>query len=126
MKLKISCRCSLVSFLVGLRTYRLPLYKKSLDCLVASCTMQCNVYDVMSGSVFVTQDCILSCHYFGRLGFVHWVGNFLPVDPRGLSFLRTVNASPLNAELNPICHLLALLAAHHILHVSRIRVNKFR
>jgi hypothetical protein len=26
-------------------------------------------------------------------------------------------------NLNPICHLLALLGAHHILHVSRIRVN---
>ena len=32
--------------------------------------------------------------------------------------------NPLNAELNPICHLLALLGAHHILHVSRIRVKK--
>jgi len=31
--------------------------------------------------------------------------------------------NPLNAELYPICHLLALLGAHHILHVSRIRVN---
>jgi len=31
--------------------------------------------------------------------------------------------NPLNAELNPICHVLALLGAHHILHVSRIRVN---
>ena len=29
----------------------------------------------------------------------------------------------LNAQLNPICHLLALFGAHHILHVSRIRVN---
>jgi len=29
----------------------------------------------------------------------------------------------LNAKLNPICHLLALLGAHHILHVSRIRVK---
>ena len=29
----------------------------------------------------------------------------------------------LNTELNPICHLLALLEAHHILHISRIRVN---
>jgi hypothetical protein len=29
----------------------------------------------------------------------------------------------LNAELNPICHLLALLGAHPILHVSRIRVS---
>jgi hypothetical protein len=28
----------------------------------------------------------------------------------------------LNTKLNPICHLLALLA-HHILHVGRIRVN---
>jgi hypothetical protein len=31
--------------------------------------------------------------------------------------------NPSNAELNPICHLLALLGAHHILHVSRIRVK---
>jgi hypothetical protein len=31
--------------------------------------------------------------------------------------------NPLNAELNPICHLLTLLGAHHILHFSRIRVN---
>jgi hypothetical protein len=31
--------------------------------------------------------------------------------------------NPLNAELNPICHLLALLGAHHILHVSRIRIK---
>jgi hypothetical protein len=31
--------------------------------------------------------------------------------------------NPLNTELNPICHLLALLGAHHILHVSRVRVN---
>ena len=31
--------------------------------------------------------------------------------------------NPLNTELNPIYHLLALLGAHHILHVSRIRVK---
>jgi hypothetical protein len=31
--------------------------------------------------------------------------------------------NPLNAELHPICHLLALLGAHHIFHVSRTRVN---
>jgi len=31
--------------------------------------------------------------------------------------------NPLNAELNPICHLLALLGVHHFLHISRIRVN---
>jgi hypothetical protein len=33
--------------------------------------------------------------------------------------------NPLNAELNPICHLLALLGAHYILHISRIRVNGY-
>jgi len=32
--------------------------------------------------------------------------------------------NPFNAELNTICHLLALLGAHPILHVSRIRVKK--
>ena len=32
--------------------------------------------------------------------------------------------NPLNATLNPICHLLVLLGAHHILHVSRIRVTE--
>jgi hypothetical protein len=31
--------------------------------------------------------------------------------------------NPFNVKINPICHLLALLEAHHILHVSRIRVN---
>jgi hypothetical protein len=31
--------------------------------------------------------------------------------------------NPLNAELNPLCYLLALLGAHHFLHVSRIKVK---
>jgi hypothetical protein len=31
--------------------------------------------------------------------------------------------NPLNAELNPICHLLALLGAHHIFDVSGLRVK---
>jgi len=31
--------------------------------------------------------------------------------------------NPLNAELNPICYLLALLGAHHFLQVSRVRVK---
>ena len=39
---------------------------------------------------------------------------------RHVTVLEMIN--PLNAELNPICYLLALLA-HHFLHVSRIRVK---
>ena len=35
----------------------------------------------------------------------------------------TFNFNLLNTELNPICYLLALLRAHHFLHVSRIRVK---
>jgi hypothetical protein len=34
------------------------------------------------------------------------------------------NIDPLKTQLYPICNLLALLEAHHILHVSRIRVNR--
>jgi hypothetical protein len=37
------------------------------------------------------------------------------------AFLECFN--PLNVELNPICHLISLLGAHHILHISRIRVK---
>jgi hypothetical protein len=36
---------------------------------------------------------------------------------------KYVNFNPLNAELDPICHLLALLGVHYFLHVSRIRVK---
>jgi len=48
----------------------------------------------------------------------HLEGSGTPV----LYIGRTV-INPLNAELNPICHLLALLGSHLILHISRIRVN---
>ena len=34
-----------------------------------------------------------------------------------------MHINPLNAELNPIYHLLALLGVHHFLHVSKIRVK---
>ena len=42
-----------------------------------------------------------------------------------LSLQRSVGVclNPLNAELNPISYLLALLGAHHFLHISRIRVK---
>ena len=40
----------------------------------------------------------------------------------GTGFETYYHINPLNAELNPICHLLALLGVH-FLHVSRIRVK---
>jgi len=49
------------------------------------------------------------------------------LNPEGIrkTYPRSYHAfiNPLNAELNPICYLLALLGAHHFLHVSRIRVK---
>jgi len=43
---------------------------------------------------------------------------FVPLRGKLISF------NPLNAKLNPICHLLALLGAHHIFHVSGLRVKR--
>ena len=43
-------------------------------------------------------------------------------DPNNI-WRRVHIINPLNPELNPICYLLALLGAHHFLHVSRIRVK---
>ena len=48
------------------------------------------------------------CFYFGCFG--------------DLEFICCNLLNPLNAELNPICYLLALLA-HHFLHVNRISVK---
>jgi len=48
----------------------------------------------------------------------HLEGSGTPVLYTGRRVLN-----PLNPELNPICYLLALLGAHHFLHVSRIRVK---
>jgi hypothetical protein len=37
-----------------------------------------------------------------------------------------MHINPLNTELNPICHLLALVGAHHIPHISRVSVNMIK
>jgi len=50
-------------------------------------------------------------------------GTKLPRFGLSCLFRNIGKFNPLNAELNPICHLLALLGAHHILHVSRLRVK---
>jgi hypothetical protein len=47
------------------------------------------------------------------------------VTLRNVDFRKTGKNSfnPVTAELNPICHLLALVGAHHIFHISGLRVN---
>ena len=58
-----------------------------------------------------------------KSAYRHSIGNESyqnPDDGASLTNVRLLN--PLNAELNPMCCLLALLA-HHFLHISRIRVK---
>jgi hypothetical protein len=38
-------------------------------------------------------------------------------------YVSRIRVNPLNSELNPIRHLLALAGAHHFVDISRIRVN---
>ena len=52
-----------------------------------------------------------------------WIVVFSYVYVQLSSQSANLQVSPLNAELNPIFHLLTLLGVHHILQVSRIRVN---
>jgi hypothetical protein len=55
-----------------------------------------------------------------RLQTIVWMESKLSTEIQPI--LRCINH--LNAELYPICHFLALLGAHHIFHVSRIRVKQ--
>ena len=50
-------------------------------------------------------------------------GTLKRVNTMAISRAQFLSFKPLNAELNPICYLLALLEAHHFLHISRIRVK---
>jgi len=54
-----------------------------------------------------------------RSAYAHW--RFMSAEKHVTRV--TYNINPLSPELNPICYLLALLGAHHFLHVSRIRVK---
>jgi len=72
--------------------------------------------------------------YKARSNWIFWVkGRAVPAQdyekPVGFQEFEASRVidnwriNTLNAELNPICCLLALLGAHHFLHVSRIRVK---
>jgi len=59
-----------------------------------------------------------------RSGMNHRTGHPAARAAATIAQVRT-DVNPLNAELNPICHFLELLA-HHILHVSGVRVKGVR
>jgi len=86
---------------------------------------------VVLGSAFVLSLGFFSCPYpqlalqwcvaFRIMLSIHSTLCVLIFACQGVFFIILFN--PLNAELNPICCLLALLGAHHFLHVSRIKVK---
>ena len=63
---------------------------------------------------------VAQCH-FCTANYIFWKILLLFIQSTLITADYLFN--PLNAKLNPICHLLALLGAHPILHISRIRVN---
>jgi hypothetical protein len=78
--------------------------------------------DVTNGSKALNgSECLLERHSVVKK--THEVIKVKVVNNNYVLCLSLHNFNHLNAELNPICHLLALLGDHHILHVSWIRVN---
>ena len=70
--------------------------------------------------ISVCHDCLSLGHVFSQRDMTYCL-------LLSLSLVVTLSHfNPLNAELNPICHLLALLGAHHILHIRRMRVKGLR
>jgi len=65
------------------------------------------------------------CYCNGKTISNYIIKVLLPTDAQENCFTMSIKIyiNPLNAELNPICYLLALLGAQHFLHVSRIRVK---
>jgi hypothetical protein len=68
----------------------------------------------------VTRFFVLAC---GGLGYTsdRDGGGYYRKNPTSISVSHNYCINPLNAELNPIRHLLALVGARHFVHVSRIR-----
>jgi hypothetical protein len=56
-------------------------------------------------------------------GYISYAFVFYHMKTAHVDDLTLLYINPLNAHLNPIRHLLALLGAHHIFHVGRIGVN---
>jgi len=67
---------------------------------------------------------LLGAHHILHVSRIRVNSKYHDLYTSSLSTARNMhNIDPLKTQLNPICHLLALLGAHHILDVSRIRVN---
>ena len=93
--------------------------------------------DSCSGCTSITKHNVISTNTYAPIATCKELLYSIPVA-RGTRFIEVLisyccltvdtvhsvhHINPLNPELNPICYLLALLEAHHFLHVSRIGVK---
>jgi len=130
--------CSLVLFIIVIsnRVSAIPVCSASWffgspspDVLFGNCHLDCQklkwppgcVTGIAHGKSSALVATCLPQHLHSVLRLTRILSRTLPIAVLRPGFALHIN--PLNAKLNPICHLLALLWAHHILHVSRIRVN---
>jgi hypothetical protein len=76
----------------------------------------CDITLMVDGHPIPAHKAVLAarCSYFEAM-----FRSFMPED----NIVRVSSVNPLNTELNPICHLLALLGGATIVVVSRLRVN---
>ena len=94
-----------------------------------STALQHQVFSVGLCGWVVSRKEVFMCSFLNLKYFAFELncGNALLPECWHLQTTRFINSlwifSPLNPELNPICYLLALLGAHHFLHVRRIRVK---
>ena len=100
---------------------RLQLELCSEPCLLASGPRAAGlcflIYAIKLSHIYVYRNvsnffCFIFSFSDRRYSFIADIFIYLPFD-----------FNPLNPELNPICYLLALLGAHHFLHVGRLRVK---
>jgi hypothetical protein len=95
-----------------------------LNCTLVSDVMQPYVDQCFLSYPYLTSKIISSRWKLQNLHHWNTVLSNLRNNEHSSTEHILVAFNPLNAEFNPICQLLALLVAHHIVHISRIMVNK--
>ena len=85
--------------------------------------MQCSHSNIFCASAFFTLPPTFIEQPAGSLPYLQETASDHRPVLNLLTNLWAGTFNPLNLELNPICHRLALLGAHHILHIGRIRVK---
>ena len=100
-----------------------PVYQSARRCILEEGNLFLIVFDGHAKFAFCMCVCVCVTRKRIGLGTLKWYMSNLGYDLKYFDPFCTLLINPLNAELNPICCLLALLGAHHFLHVSRIRVK---